>query len=248
MKKIMLIAGGSDPAGSEIDGSEDSQYNREHAFGNLLAKKLGYEPVNIAQNGATNPTIARSVLEWFKKNYDANTMEVFVLVGWSESVRMEVPVDWPTWYEESNPAADWFSETSRDYLRINMGWKGSLEKEIPIIAYHQEFMARNTTFLEIVSANLILQLQYFFKTMNVEYLMCNTLHMFTRDKHTEFYMSKIDQTKYINFDNNNECFYWKYKNEGHENPKAKYWHHGEEPHRLYSEKLYEFVIKNYNVK
>jgi hypothetical protein len=70
--------------------------------------------------------------------------------------------------------------------------------------------------------------------------------MFTRDKHLNFYLDKIDSTRYINFDNNKESFYWKYKNEGHVNPKAKYWHHGEEPHRLYSEKLLEFV-KNNNI-
>lgn len=240
----MLVAGGSDPAGSEIDGNEDSSYNRNHAFGNLLAKKMGYEPVNIALNGSTNTSIARSVLEWFYENFDPKTQKVFVVVGWSESARMEVPVDWPTWYEESNPSADWFSKTSRDYLRINMGWKGSLEREIPIIAYHQEFMARNTELLEIVSANSVLQLQYFFKQHRVEYLMCNTLHMFTRSKHLNFYLDKIDSTRYINFDNNDECFYWKYQKEGHTNPKAKYWHHGEEPHRLYAEKLFQFVKDN----
>ena len=34
-EKIMLIAGGSDLAGSEIDGSDDSYYNRDNSFGNL---------------------------------------------------------------------------------------------------------------------------------------------------------------------------------------------------------------------
>ena len=242
----MLIAGGSDPAGSEIDGSEDSAYNREHAFGNLLAGKLGYEPINIALNGATNGSIARSVLEWFYENYDPATMKVFVLVGWSESARMEVPVDWKSWYHDSNPAVDWFSKSSEDYLRINMGWKGSIERELEIIKYHQEFMARSGQYLEIQSANLVLQLEYFFKMHKVEYVMCNTLYMFTKDNHIKFYLDKIDSTRYINFDNNDECFYWKYKNAGYTNPKAKYWHHGEEPHVLYSEKLFEF-IKNNNI-
>lgn len=244
MKKIMLIAGGSDPAGSEIDGSEDSAYNREHAFGNLLARKLGYEPVNICQNGSTNTTISRSVLEWFYENYDPSTMKVFVLVGWSESARMEVPVDWPTPYKDSNPSVDWYSESCKDYLRVNMGWKGSLEREIPIIAYHQEFIARNTTYLEIVSANAVLQLEYFLKMNGCEYLMCNTLHMFTPGGHIDFYLDKIDASRYINYKNNDECFYWKYRNAGHTNPKAKYWHHGEEPHKLYAELLHEFIKEN----
>jgi hypothetical protein len=241
MKKIMLIAGGSDLAGSEIDGTEDSTYNRQHSFGNLLAAKLGYEPINIATNGPTNSGIARSVLEWFQQYYDASTMDVFVLVGWSESIRVEAPVDWPTPYEMWNGAADWFTATSRDYLRVNMGWKGTDARELDIIARTQEFMAQNETYLEIYSANLVLQLQYFLKMHGVKYLMCNTLHMFTRGKHLDFYLSNIDAKQYINFDNNDECFYWKYRNAGHTNPKAKYWHHGEEPHRLYADELYNFI-------
>jgi hypothetical protein len=65
--------------------------------------------------------------------------------------------------------------------------------------------------------------------------------MFTRGKHLDFYLSNIDNKQYINFDNNDECFYWKYRNAGHTNPKAKYWHHGEEPHQLYAEELYKFI-------
>ena len=40
MEKIMLIAGCSHAAGSEIDGTEDSVYNRQHSFGALLAVKM----------------------------------------------------------------------------------------------------------------------------------------------------------------------------------------------------------------
>ncbi len=241
MRKIMLIAGGSDLAGSEIDGTEDSTYNRQHSFGNLLAGRLGYEPVNIAQNGPTNGTIARSVLEWFDSNYNPNEMELFVLVGWSESARVEMPVDWPTPYETNNPAADWFGDSCRDYLRINMGWPGMHDREKTIIADTQEFIAKYTTYFEVVSANLVLQLQYFLKMHKVNYLMCNTLHMFTKGNHLDFYVNLIDHKKYYNAYNNDECFYWKYKNAGYQNTKAKYWHHGEEPHRLYAEELYNFI-------
>lgn len=238
----MLISGGSDLAGSEIDGTEDSAYNRDHAFGNLLAHQMGYKPVNIAINGATNPTIARSVIEWFDQNYDPFLMDVFVVVGWSESARMEVPVDHRCDYTNSDRATDWYSITSEDYLRINMGWKGN-DDERAFIAYYHEFIARNTTYLEVVSANSVLQLQYFFNMHAVPYVMCNTLHMFTPGKHIDFYIKQIDTSRYYQYDNN-DGFYWKYKNAGYTNPKAKYWHHGEVPHKLFSEELYQF-ISNY---
>ena len=39
---------------------------------------------------------------------------------------------------------------------------------------------------------------------------------------------------------NDAAFFWHYRNAGYENPKAKYWHHNEEPHRLFAEKLFNF--------
>ena len=55
---------------------------------------------------------------------------------------------------------------------------------------------------------------------------------------TKFYKPKSPQE---------ESFYWKYKNLGYNNEKAKYWHHGEEAHSLYAEELYNFVKENQNV-
>ena len=40
MRKIGIVAGCSHSAGSEIDGDQDSLYNREHAYGSLLVEKL----------------------------------------------------------------------------------------------------------------------------------------------------------------------------------------------------------------
>ena len=87
----MLIAGCSHAAGSEINGLEDSVYNRQHSFGNLVAFNYGYRPINIAQNGMTNSGITRSILKWIEKFYDPSKMEVFVLVSWTESTRLEIP-------------------------------------------------------------------------------------------------------------------------------------------------------------
>ena len=38
-----------------------------------------------------------------------------------------------------------------------------------------------------------------------------------------------------------EGFFWFYRNQGFENPKAKYWHHDETPHRLQAERLFNFI-------
>lgn len=238
----MLIAGCSHTAGSEIDGSEDSSYNRQHSFGNQLASKMGYRPINMAEPGSTNPTIARSVLQWFKEEYNSFTMDVYVLIGWTESSRMEVPWHRLSHYHAHNPYGNYNPTTSTNYLRVNLGWGGTDPEEKELIPEYHRFMAMNETYLEIVSANAVLQLQYFLDSKNIDYLMCNTMHMFNpTNTHLDFYKSLVDATKYYKFDNNDDAFFWKYKNAGYENPKAKYWHHDEAPHRMFADELYNFI-------
>jgi hypothetical protein len=100
-------------------------------------------------------------------------------------------------------------------------------------------MADNLTYIETISAGAVLQTQYFFKMQNIEYLMCNTMHMFGKDEHLDFYKSQIDYTRYMD----SPIFYWNYADLGYTNPKAKYWHHNEKPHQLFANELEEFINK-----
>lgn len=240
-QKVMLIAGCSHTSGSEIDGTQDSEYNRQHSFGNLLAVKMGYTPINIAEPGSTNPTIARSVLQWFSEKFDHQNMEVYVLIAWTENTRMEVPFHRPSHYETACPNIDYFANTGKSFLRVNLGWAGFDPEEKVLIADYHRFMATNEKYLELVTVNAILQMQYFLQSKHVNYLMCNTMHTVTNNDHTKFYLDQIERNKYIDVDNLDEAFYWKYKNLGYTNPKAKYWHHDETPHMLYAEKLHQFI-------
>lgn len=248
MRKIGLVAGCSHLAGAEIDGTEESKYNRDHSFGSVLVSELGYEPVNIASSGAANTGIARSVLRWFDQFYDPNEMEVFVCVGWTESSRLEVPANFPPedpklcYYNHQNENSDWYDDSSNYFHRINYGWMGYTDLEKQIIPIYQRFMSENELMLENYTAQTILMLQYFFKSLNVNYVMCNTMHMFKPNDFTEFTVKLIDTNRYYQLrSTQDEAFYWKYRNLGYENPKAKYWHHDEVPHKLYAEELYNFV-------
>lgn len=242
----MLIAGCSHAAGAEIDGTDDSIYNRKNSYGNLLSEKLNRQPINIASSGSTNSSITRSILEWFSTNYDPEVMDVFVLVSWTESSRLELPVDREIFYSEMNNSSDWKSKTEQNYLRINQGWAGGDNWEKELLPGYQEFIAQNLELLEIISVNLVLQLQYFFKLQKVNYLMCNSMHMFTPTIQLKFYLNLIDKSNYINYIDNDKSFYWKYRNRGFLNSKAKYWHHDEIPHMLYAEELYRFIQNNPN--
>jgi hypothetical protein len=171
-------------------------------------------------------------------------MEVFVVVGWTESTRMEVPTHRVSCYDQHCNCWDYFALSGRNYWRINMGWPGIDPEEKELIPRYQRFMAENESYLEIVSANCVLQIQYFLKSLNVDYVMCNTMHVFTPNKHNDFYVSCMDKTKYMNIMDDNEAFYLKYKSLGYKNPKAKFWHHDETPHKLFAEDLYNFIERN----
>lgn len=248
MRKIGLIAGCSHAAGAEIDGSEDSKHNRDNSFGSVLMNKLGYEPINIASSGAANSGIARSILRWFNQFYDPNEMEVFVCVGWTESSRLEVPANFPPsdprlcYYNDQNLTSDWYDESSNYFYRINHGWPGGNDMEKEFIPGYQRFMAENELLLENWTAQTVLMTQYFLKQKSINYVMCNTMHMFRDSDFTKPMIDLIDTDNYyLLHSTQDEAFYWKYRHLGYENPLAQYWHHNEEPHRLYAEELYEFI-------
>lgn len=243
-EKIMLINGCSHSAGAEIDGTQDTKYNRDHSFGNLLAKRFNYKPVNISSGGSTNASIARSTLEWCLNYYNPELVELFVLISWTDSNRIEIPSPIEFYYNMANTCSDWHSKISNNFLRINPGWVGLNDYEKEVVPYYQDFISRNLTYLEIQSANLVLQLQYYFKSIQIKYVMCSSMIMFSDNDHIKFYLKLIDNLRYYDLNNFNSGFYWKYRNQGYKNPKAKYWHHNEIPHSLYCEELSNFIKDN----
>lgn len=245
-EKILLIAGCSHAAGSEIDGSEDSEYNRHHCFGSVLANRLGYKPINLAIAGSTNSGIARSVLKWFEANYNPKKMEVKVLVAWSDSTRVEVPIEYQKILPDCSHS-NWIDVTGQSFYGITMGYEGnrSVPGEVDLTKRVHRFIAENERLFEIISINYILQIQYFLQSKNVDYVMCSSMPVFyNHNKHLGYYLSLIDATKYYGIHNSDQAFYLRYKNEGYVNPKAKYWHHDEIPHGLYAEELYNFIQEN----
>lgn len=243
MEKIMLITGCSHAGGSEIDGTLDSVYNRQHSFGNLLAEKLGYRPINIAVPASTNIGIARGVLQWFAEQHNPAEQEVFVLIAWAESSRTEAPIPSPIDYLHGIPSIDWYPSQISNYLMVNNGASSHTIWQEEILSRFRIFIGENLEYLEVISATCALQLQYFLKMKNIEYCMCNTGYMFTKEaKHMKFYLDQLDSSRYMNmYSDEYGGFFWKYRNIGHVNPLAKYHHHGEEPHALYADELYKFI-------
>ena len=242
-EKVLLIAGCSHSCGSEIDGTEDSQYNRQHSFGNQLANKLSRRAINIGSNASTNQSIARSILDWVNSKYDAGSMDLMVLVAWTESSRLEFPAEWKYWYERANGATDWMSMVSRDYARLNPAWEPGSEHEKKFNNIYKDLIVNHPVFVETITANLVLQIEYLLKYKSIDYVMCNTMYMFTKNKHTEFFIDLIDKTNYLNIADNDLTFWEKYRKLGYTNPKAKYWHHNEQAHSDFANILLDFIQK-----
>ena len=194
--KILLIAGCSHAAGSEIDGEQDSFENRIQSFGGQLAIKLGRRPVNIAIPGSTNSSIARSVMKWFESEYNSEEMDVEVLVAWTDSTRIEVPSVQEHVYERSCPNINWMDVTSRMFYRVNTGYHGHSSEEKKMCKYFHKFIAEHEDMLEIQSIINILMLQYFLASNNINYLFCNSMPVFNlKNPHAVYYQSFINHQK-----------------------------------------------------
>ena len=129
-EKILLIAGCSHSAGSEIDGKEDSAANRKNSFGDLITKNLKRRPINVTHVGANHSGIARQVINWFEQEYDPETMNVNVLVSWTEATRLEVPSERQRDYKTASSHTDWYDESADHYFKVIIGWDGGDEEEL----------------------------------------------------------------------------------------------------------------------
>lgn len=244
----MLIAGCSHAAGSEIDGKLSSPENRKASFGNQLAGMMDHEPINIARNGSSNSAIHRSVLNWFtlnKKIVENKNNNLFVLVNWAESCRLEAPLPY---VQNSNQdtCADWADPTMQDYMQVNSMTDPHTvtthEKE-PFVTT-QRFLVYSEIYTEILTAKDALSLQYFFQTQdNIRHLMTNSGIAFHNHNmtHLKPYLSKIDATRYYMYRNNDYGFYEKYLNQGCLNPLAQYGHHGADAHLSRATDLYNYI-------
>lgn len=245
-EKILLLVGCSNTAGSEIDGTQDSAYNRKMSYGSRLTDQgrifSDYKPINIAICGSPNDFIVTTLLMWFKEEYDPELMDVFVLLGWADSARMCSPFSRPTHYDQMNPHADWYSDVLSYYLTVNTGWIPPHDDEKAVTTQFVNFMANNLEYLEVANMNKSLQVQYFLKSKHIPYLMVNTLHMFSQDNEFLFpYLDLVDSDRYYKFFDSDESFFPKYQNLGYINKKAKWFHHNEEPHYLYSLELEKHI-------
>jgi len=231
---LCLIAGCSHAAGFEIDGCEDSAYNRANSFGSVLASILKLTPHNIALGAQSNSAIARSVIDYIENNSSVE----FVCVGWTEMTRVSLPSGHDVDHLGSNATVDTYTKVNSKFLEINSGWPGFTPYEQSIMPYWHEFMVKQADVLDLITVKEIYMLQQYLVSKGIDYIFCNTMLPYRPTRYTKWYWELIDESKCM-WDE--EGFYFKYKSLGYSNPKAQYWHHDETPHRLYAEELYNSI-------
>ena len=244
----MLIAGCSHTGGYEIDGTMDSPYNREHSFGGLLAKEYHRRPIHLAAGGVSNSYILRNVLLWFANNYDPETQDVFCVVGWTDSSRWEIPMEEGQDIERNNPCLDWFSKKHNDYLSVQLGWVHPNRPEFPEQdqesmqhTYHN-LIAGFPEQMEILSFNYALQIQSFLKSLNIDYVMLDTLHNFDLSNIWLSPMANlIDTTRYLNPGDPDQAFFTKYDRLGYTNISQDFQHLGADAHAEYAKEIQLFL-------
>lgn len=248
MHDVLLIAGCSHAAGAEINGSQDSVYNRQHSFGNCLARILNKIPVNIGHHGISNQGIARLVMSWVNNQWKREDVNLSVLISWTDSGRMELSRPYEIDGLKIVRSADWFDNTQSFVYNVNHGTGegdgGEYTKDE--ILYFEEvkrFMVSNPSYMELSSIHTVLMLQNFLKLNNINYLMCNSTVVFADNNNllTDYYVPLVDQNRYYEMLDPDKSFYMKYKNLGYENPKARYWHHDEIPHKMWADELAIFA-------
>ena len=231
-----IVAGCSHSAGFEIDGTEDSAYNRSKSYGNVLSTMLKLEPHNISLGAQSNSAIARTVIDYCENNNDVS----FVVVGWSEMTRISLPSGHDVDHIGSNSTVDTYTKVNSRYLEINSGWEGFTDYEKSIMPYWHEFMYNKSDMLDLISVKEILLVQQYLSAKGIDYVFCNTMLPYKPTRYTEWYWNLIDDSKCM-WDA--EGFFFKYKALGYVNPKAQYWHHDETPHRLWAEELYNHIAE-----
>lgn len=243
-ERILLIVGCSHAAGYEINGGEDSPENREMSFGNKLAGMLGRTPVNIALGGFSNGAIFRSLLEWLNKKYDPETQDLSVLVAWTEPFRMDIPSNvLAAVYDDGKFPAERF--VANTFFTQMVGVFGAETQDPNLMPYREILLSDKChPYLDVMSLTQMIAAQQLLANLGIGYLMCNTMNHPAVTPITATYLSALNKDLFVDILEPSKCFYFYYRDQGYDNPKAQYWHHSEEPHQLYAEYLHQYITDN----
>jgi len=235
--KTLVAVGCSHTAGADIDGNPASYYNRQNCFAAQLANKLGYEYINVSVNGASNQFIHRKVIEYIT-NYMESPKEVFFLIGWTSSDRMELRYSENSNFEHNNLAdledRKYFPFTSGTHKNLILDDKmKKLNKFIDILFdYHLKENER---------ATLAYSTQQILKSLEIPYFMFNSCNGIERTEYTGPILDKIDKTYYPEPEDESKAYFPYCRFTLGYNEFSEYWHHYKPAHDEYAIYLFNLL-------
>ena len=235
--KYLVAFGCSHTNGSMLDGKNSaSEYNVRNGFPAILAKRHGYELINISKPGGSNQHIFRTVLD-FVNNHMEDQYDYLFLINWSGANRIELR------YPEKNDLHNYVHYGDHlDFKSVpfTVGIKPSIYTYKPIvhlIKYIPYLFDDNMMFDKW--ATYAYSLQCILKKNNIRYLMSNTCEGLKSTEYNANVINKLDTLHYPHISSEKDAMVTWLLNQGVK--KTPCWHFREDGHALWADRLETYL-------
>jgi len=242
--KTLVAVGCSHMAGAEIDKDHNpvSEYNRKNCFAAQVADKLGYDHINVSINGGSNQFIHRKIIEYIT-HYMTNSNDVFFLIGWTASDRMELRYSENSKFIYDNledlPDKKYFPFTSGTDKKLILDEKMRKLNKFVYVLFEYNLK-------ENERVTLAYSAQQTLKSFNIPYFMINTCTGIERTDYTSSIIDKLDKNCYFKPDDGDYAFFHYCRDVLGYKKFARYHHHFKPAHDDYAKLLYR-LIKERNI-
>lgn len=237
----LLINGCSHSAGSEIfrSGLGDHEENRKRSFGSKLANRLGVSKTDLSVPGASNDYIARTTLFYILDN-PRRAKNTLFLIHWTGEHRTEMFYDTPD--DSGNDVYDYVDYTpDKQAGHVHHDHSSKLfprkfNNNQKVLRKHLFY---NSTHWYVQRYLNIIQTQANIQNIGAQFIFANAFQACKVGGRYQFYRNKIDRTRFKNFDKPEESFWEHCKSRGFDINGQKYWHHKEDAHQYWADKLFD---------
>lgn len=235
--KYLVAFGCSHTNGSMLDGRNSaSEYNVRKGFPGMLAKRHGYELINISKPGGSNQHIFRTVLDFINNHMD-NQNEYLFLINWTGANRIELR------YPEKNDLHKYVHYGDHlDFKSVpfTVGIKPSIYTYKPIVHLIKYIpYLFNDDMMFDKWATYAYSLQCILKKNNIRYLMSNTCEGLKSTEYNANIINKLDTLHYPNITRDKDSMVVWLLDQGIK--KTPCWHFREYGHQVWADRLETYL-------
>jgi hypothetical protein len=208
---ILYVNGDSNSAGTEVDIKQ--------SWPRLLQQKLGFNLINQARSGDSNPGILRTTRDFLNRT---ETENMLVIIGWT------------SWERE-----EWKYDGS--YYSVNASGKDSVPPEL-VDSYKNWVLEQDDSARFKKSKILhqeIFELHQTLQAKKIPHLFFNALMPFQHETLTDNSSKFNWGTNYLEPYNNDYAYYWFLKQQGYEPTAGN--HYREPAQRCWADFLYNYI-------